>query len=88
MAWNLHAIEQLQPRRQQLALGARYLLSARSRTTGRCRLAVEARGTGATRADAVLRASATISRRAIFPNALLGSSVAPDVASRAEKLDD
>ena len=71
-----------------IALGARYLLSTRSRTTGRCRLAVEAMGTGATRADAVLRASATISRRAIFPEALLGSSVAPDVASRAGKLDD
>jgi hypothetical protein len=70
-----------------MACGARYLLSTRSRTTGRCRLAVEATGTGATRADAVLRASATISRRAIFPEAL-GSSVAPDVASRAGKLDD
>ena len=44
--------------------------------------------TGATRADAVLRASATISRRTIFPKALLGSSVAPDVACPARKIDD
>ena len=67
-------------------------------TRVRCRLAHDEGATGATRDEAGAAASAT-SKAALLaillslvlapcPKGILGSSLAPDVASRAEKLDD